>query len=264
MADPTDTTPATNSQTTTDPSAPKAGDPAPGSSDTNSSTTTNPSTPPVDDGSLLNPKDAPADGAQPEGEDGNPGDEGEPPANAALFGAPADDAEYEISGLPEGVTIDAAALAAVTPLARELNLSSEGLSKLAGVYAESVLPGVVAQLQGDLATQAAQVTKDWATDTRASITGGQNAAGEPVEADPVYAGRSVAEVQQTAAKALDKLGGAGFREFLDQHGLGNHPQMMRFAFAAGHAISEDTSFERGGGVPSAPLTREEKYYGKSA
>lgn len=264
MADPTDTTPVTNSPTTETPSVPKDESQAPGSSDTNSSTTEKPSTSDEDSGSLLNPKDAPADGAQPEGEDGKTGDEGEPPANAALFGAPEEGADYEITGLPEGVTIDAAALAAVTPLARELNLSSEGLSKLAGVYTESVLPGVVTQLQNDLAAQAAQVTKDWATDARASIVGGQNAAGETVEADPIYAGRSLAEVQQVSAKALDKLGGDGFREFLDQHGLGNHPQMLRFAFAAGSAISEDTSFERGGGVPSAPLTREEKYYGKQA
>ncbi len=262
MDDPIDTTPETNSPTTETPPAPKDASPAPVSSDTNSSTTSDPST--DDGGSLLNPKDAPADGAQPEGEDGKTGDEGEPPANAALFGAPEEGADYEISGLPEGVTIDAAALAAVTPLARELNLSSEGLSKLAGVYTESVLPGVVTQMQNDLAAQAAQVTKDWATDARASIVGGQNAAGETVEADPIYAGRSLAEVQQVSAKALDKLGGEGFREFLDQHGLGNHPQMLRFAFAAGSAISEDQSFERGGGVPSAPLTREEKYYGKQA
>lgn len=261
MADQTDTTPETNSQTPESQPEPKAVDPAPGSSDTNSSTTESQSTQ-TDDGSILNPK---GDEAKPDGEQADAAKtEGEPPANAAMFGAPADDAEYELSGLPEGVTIDKEALAAVTPLARELNLSNEGLSKLAGVYTESVLPGVMQQMTDDLAARAAQVSKDWATDARASVTGGTNAAGETVEADPVYAGRSLAEVQQVSAKALDKLGGAGFREFLDQHGLGNHPQMLRFAFAAGHAISEDTSFERGGGTPAAPLTREEKYYGKPA
>ena len=52
-------------------------------------------------------------------------------------------------------------------------------------------------------------------------------------------------------------------EFLNENGLGNHPQMMRFTFLASKAISEDTNFERGAGVPSAPLTREEKYYGKA-
>ncbi len=264
MADPTDTTPETNSPTTENPSAPKDANPAPDSSDTNSSTTPSPSTDPKDGdgGSLLNPK---PDDAKPEGEQGDDAKtEDEPPANAAMFGAPDEGTDYEIAGLPEGVTIDKDALAAVTPLARELNLSNEGLSKLAGVYTESVLPGVVKQMESDLQAQAAQLSKDWAIDARASVTGGKNAAGEDVQADPVYAGRNLAEVQQVSAKALDRFGGEGFREFLDSHGLGNHPQMLRFAFAAGSAIGEDTSCERGGGVPSAPLSREEKYYGKQA
>lgn len=266
MADPTDTTPATNSPTTENPSAPKDASPAPDSSDTNSSTTPSPSTeqtPDADGGSLLNPKEGKdSDGSVANADDNGDPDGAEGGEPNALFGAPEDGTDYEISGLPDGITIDKDALAAVTPLARELNLSNEGLSKLAGVYTENVLPGVVQQMQNDLAAQAAQVTKDWATDARASVVGGQNAAGETVEADPVYAGRTLAEVQQVSAKALDRFGGEGFREFLDQHGLGNHPQMLRFAFAAGSAIGEDTSFERGGGVPSAPLTREEKYYGK--
>lgn len=265
MTDQSATTPETNSPTPTDQLAPKDGAPAPASPDT-SSPTTETSQPPADDGgSILNPKTDGGDADQADGDAaGDQPEKGdEPPANATLFGAPADDASYELSGLPDGITVDAEALAAVTPLARELNLSNEGLSKLAGVYTESVLPGVVKQMETDLQAQAAQVRKDWGTDARASITGGINAAGERVEADPVFAGHSLAEVQQTAAKGLDRFGGEGFREFLDAHGLGNHPQMVRFTFLAAKAISEDTNFERGAGVPSAPLTREEKYYGKA-
>jgi hypothetical protein len=163
--------------------------------------------------------------------------------------------------LPEGVTLDKEALAAVTPLARELGLSNEGLSKLAQTYTEGVLPNVVKSMEADLAAQVGEIRKGWATDARAAVQGGQNAAGETVERDPAYAGMSLQEVQQVSAKALDKLGGEGFREFLDEHGLGNHPSMLKFAFQAGRAISEDTSFERGQGVPKAELTREEKYYG---
>lgn len=268
MADPLDTIPATNSQTPTDQTASKDAPPAPGSPDTSSPTTeTNPAA--DDEGSLLG--DAKTEGDNDGGADSDAGnaygdrtgDGGDADANP-LFGAPAEDASYEIAGLPDGMSIDADALAAVTPLARELNLSNEGLSKLAGVYTESVLPGVVKQMETDLQTQAAQVRKDWGTDARAAVQGGVNAAGEQVEADPVYAGHTLSEVQTTAAKALDRFGGEGFREFLNGNGLGNHPMMVRFSFLAGKAISEDTNFERGAGVPSAPLTREEKYYGKQA
>jgi len=261
MPDQPATTPETNSPTPTDPTVSKDGAPAPASSDT-SSPTTPPNPAPEADKSILG--DAQGDPAQPEGESAKDGEaEGEKgdAEPSPLFGAPAGDAQYEITGLPDGVAIDGDALAAVTPLARELNLSNEGLSKLAGVYTESVLPGVVKQLEGDIRAQAAQMRKDWGTDARAAVSGGTNAAGEPVEADPVYAGHTLAEVQTISAKALDRFGGEGFRDFLNGNGLGNHPQMLRFAYAAGKAISEDNSFERGQGVPKAELTREEKYYG---
>ncbi len=68
-------------------------------------------------------------------------------------------------------------------------------------------------------------------------------------------------MQTVAARALDRFGGDGFREFLDQHGLGNHPQVVRFAFQAGALISEDTTLERGGDTAAKPKSREEKYYG---
>jgi len=262
MTDQPATTPEQNSPTPTDQTASKDAPPAQDSSDTNSPTTeTNPDA--GDEGSLLG--DAKTGDAKPEGEQGGDAnaEKGDAEPNP-LFGAPADDAQYEIAGLPEGMSIDADALAAVTPLARELNLSNEGLSKLAGVYTESVLPGVVKQMETDLQAQAAQVRKDWGTDARAAVQGGTNAAGEPVEADPAYAGHTLSEVQSIAAKSLDRFGGEGFREFLNGNGLGNHPAMLRYSFLAGKAISEDTNFERGAGVPSAPLTREEKYYGKQA
>lgn len=206
----------------------------------------------ADEGSILTGK--------PEGEAPKEGDDAEP---SPLFGAPAEDAAYELTGLPEGVTIDGDALAAIAPVARELNLSNEGLSKIAGVYAEKVLPHVQTTLAQQINDDAAQLRKDWATDTRALIAGGKNAAGEDVAADTVFQGKALADVQKTAARALDRFGGDGFREFLDTHGLGNHPQVVRFAYQAGALLGEDTDLPRGGDV-AKPKTREEKYYNASS
>ncbi len=205
----------------------------------------------ADDASILNPKP-----------DDKEGDDA-PADNAALFGAPEEGTAYELTGLPEGVVIDADALAAIEPVARELGLSNEGLSKIAGVYAETVLPHVQNTLATQINAEAAQLKKDWATDTRAAIAGGKNAAGEDVVADPVFQGKTLKEVQAVAARALDRFGGEGFRDFLDTHGLGNHPLMTRAMFAAGAAIAEDTELPRGGDV-AKPKTREEKYYGASS
>jgi len=170
-----------------------------------------------------------------------------PPAeNAAMFGVP--EGDYEISGLPEGTSIDKEALAAFNPIAKELGLSNEGMSKVAAAYA-NILPkvteNVVAGLQNDIAAQHAT----WATETL-----------DLVKTDPTFAGKPLTEVQQVAAKALDRIGSPEFRAFLDETGLGNHPEMMKFAYRAGSAISEDTTFERGAPAPREK-SRTEKYYG---
>ncbi len=265
MPDPNDTTQEPNSQTTTDQSAPKGDAPAPDSSDTTSSTT---ESQPNDDGSLLNPKPGEGDDAS-GADDGKEGDDaangGDDANTADLFGAPADDAAYEITGLPEGVTIDTAALEAVTPLARELNLSNAGLSKLATVYTESVLPGVVAQIEkqatDNINADVAEMRRGWLEEARTMVQGGKAEDGTVIAPDKAFQGKPMKEVQQIAAKAIDKLAGPDFRQWADENGLGNHPALLRFAFSAGMAISEDTNFETGVTGASQPKTREEKYYG---
>ena len=141
---------------------------------------------------------------------------------AKLFGAP--EGEYEIAGLPEGTVIDTDAMAVFTPIAKELGLSNEGAAKLVGVYAEQILPKVSEQvvdgLQRDIAAQHAA----WAGETI-----------ELVKTDAMFEGKSLSEVQQVAAKALDRFGGEDLREFLNTTGLGNYPGLMKFAYAAGSA-----------------------------
>ncbi len=179
MADTPETTDTTTSTTEVPPAVTSAASPAPDLSTT-------------DEGSILNPKqadaatgDAAVDAGSGDGSDGADDSADDSP----LFGAPAEDAAYELTGLPDGVTIDTDALAAISPVARELNLSNEGLSKIAGVYAETVLPHVQNTLAQQINDDAAQLKKDWALDTRAIIGGGKNAAGEDVTADPVFQGK---------------------------------------------------------------------------
>ncbi len=197
-----------------------------------------------------------AEGGDEKSEDGaDKGDEN------PLFGAP--EGDYDIAAaLPEGMALDGDALAAIAPVAKELNLSNEGLGKVAAVYAEQVLPAVAKQIidgiGADIAAQRA--TQDAAT--RQMITGGKAEDGAPIPADPAFDGLDVRSVQRIAAKALDRLGGEGFREALDETGFGSNPMMVKFAYLAGKLLSEDTSFERSGGQVQAPMTQEEKWYGK--
>ncbi len=170
-------------------------------------------------------------------------------SRATLFGVP--EGEYKVDGLPEGTVIDDKAMAAVTPLAKELGLSNEGFSKLANVYASEVLPGVVEKYNDDLQREVVAQHAAWGQETV-----------ELIKTDPVFKGSQLKDVQQVAAKTLDRFGGDKFRSFLDETGLGNHPDMVRFAYLAGTAISEDTTFERGGAV-SEPKSRVDKYYGST-
>jgi hypothetical protein len=43
-----------------------------------------------------------------------------------------------------------------------------------------------------------------------------------------------------AKKALDAFGTTELRSLLNESGLGNHPEVIRFMFRAGKAISEDS------------------------
>ena len=155
--------------------------------------------------------------------------------------------DYDIK-VPEGMAVDTDAVKMVEPLARELGLSGEGMNKLVGVYAEQVLPHVTERVIDGIQKDIVATHAQWATD-----------AAEMVKTDPSFAGKSMSDVQQVAAKALDRLATPEFRTFLAETGLGNHPEMVKAFYNAGSAISEDTTFERGGAAP-ATKSRTDKYY----
>jgi hypothetical protein len=246
----TGSTPTTETPPAAEPSAEQA---SPSSSQTDQSQQ------PADDdaapGTLLtspaeSDKDADADadkGADKEADADADADKDADPA-AKFLGAP--EGDYELSGLPEGTEIDAEALAAVAPVAKELNLSNEGLSKIAGVYAEKVLPGVVDRVQEGIMRDVSAQHAAWASE-----------AVELVKTDPVFEGKPLADVQRVSAKALDRFFGPEFRTFLDQTGLGNHPQMLKGMYTVGSRIAEDDTFERGGSPAAKPKSRTELYYG---
>lgn len=225
-------------------------------SDPNTSPTTSDE---LDAPSLLG--DTATDGVEKPGDDGGDpaGDDAGKSEAEALIGAP--EGDYQIA-LPEGMVIDADALAAVAPVAKELNLSNAGLSKLAGVYAEKVLPAATQAATQAIIGNVSATRAGWDAETRAAIVGGKADDGSAIAPDPMFGGKPMDAVLATSAKALDRFGGAEFRTFLKDTGLGNHPAMVKFAFQAGSLISEDNEFHKSGGVPNTPKTTAEKFYGR--
>lgn len=183
---------------------------------------------------------------------------------AELFGAPAEGEDYVVEGLPEGMEIDKAALDAVAPVARKLGLSNKGLSEIASVYAAEVLPGVMQRTTEAIEQQVVAKRTEWEGEAREAIkSNGQdlkNAAGEVLSFDA----KAEKEVMQTAAKAMDNLAPQGFREWLKETGLSQHPMMIAFAYQAGKSIAEDTELESAAPSTGRKSTMVERFYGPKA
>jgi hypothetical protein len=237
----------TASEQTTETTSTETVTPETASTDTSTTETNQSQTTNEDEGTLLTPKEGETETAETEQ---TAEEKAAAEAQAALYGAP--EGDYTLPELPDGQTVDAEALAAVTPIAKELNLSDAGFAKIVDVYASKVLPGVqdrvVDNLQKDIAAQHAA----WASQSM-----------EMLQTDPMFAGLKLADVQQVAAKALDRFGGSEIREFLQTTGLGNNPAFLKSFYQIGTAISEDASFERGG-PGEQKLTSTEKFYGRKS
>lgn len=122
---------------------------------------------------------------------------------------------YEFKA-PEGKSYDPEALSKFTDVARKHDLSQEAAQELLNDLAP-----IVAERQ-------AQV-----------IEAARNEWTENAKADKEFGGDKLGENLAVAKTALDKFGTTELKTLLNESGLGNHPEVIRFMFRAGKAISED-------------------------
>lgn len=123
---------------------------------------------------------------------------------------------YEFK-LPDNAAMDPKALAAFSDFAKTQNLSQEA--------AQSMLNSLAPAMAQAQTEQHAALTTQWVAD---------------VKADKELGGEKAAENLAVAQKALKQFGTPELGKFLDDTGLGNHPEIIRAFFKAGKAISEDT------------------------
>lgn len=236
MADePTDTTPTTETTeapTTETDNAPVADSPADAG----------------DDGTVLATAEAgTGDGEADGGTDGE-GDKGDP--------APVVPEAYDLKltvagedGKESEVAIDTALLETATPVLKELGLTNEQANKVA-----ALVPKVQERFIQQQNDAFAETRTQWAKDA---------------QADPEIGGKNWDGSKSLAAKALDHFVGPakdkdgnlnGFRQLLDDTGLGNHPEMIRFCRKVGAALSEDSTMARGTEGPRDKPTRLQALY----
>ena len=129
--------------------------------------------------------------------------------------------------------LDPEVLTAFGEVAKELDLPQDA--------AQKVLDKVAPVMQARQAEQVEQAKTEWA---------------ESSQSDQEFGGENLNANLEIAKSALNAFGTDPFKQLLSESGLGNHPEVIRFMYRAGKAISEDSyvgnsqgANAQGSGVP---------------
>jgi hypothetical protein len=121
----------------------------------------------------------------------------------------------EVADAPQ--KLDPEVLTAFGDVAKELDLPQED--------AQKVLDKVAPVIQERQTKMLEQVRADWANES---------------QTDEEFGGEALNENLNVAKQALDAFGTDAFKSLLQETGFGNHPEIIRFMYRAGKAISEDS------------------------
>jgi hypothetical protein len=136
-------------------------------------------------------------------------------ADAITDGAPT---EYQIT-LPDGITVDPNLMESFTGQMRELDATQEQAQKLADLQLQNIQQ--VSEMQ----------LKAWETV--------QTTWREAAESDEEYGKGKYDENLVIARSAVRQIGGTALSTALEETGMGNHPEFIRFFWRVGNAIRED-------------------------
>ena len=158
------------------------------------------------------------------------------PTPAPKAGAPE---VYEFKAA-EGQTFDPEFVKSYSEVARELDMTQEA----AQTMIDKVGP-VLAQQQ---AAQIARVRSEWA---------------EASKVDAEFGGAKFDENLAVAKQSIDKFATPEFKQMLDDTGLGNHPEWIRYCYRVSKAFSPDTfegGHKEGGAAPKDFNSMASKLY----
>lgn len=122
--------------------------------------------------------------------------------------------------LPDGVEADTELLGVLKDVAKVSGLKSEHAQKLADAYA-------AAQSRAD---EKARV--GWEQQQKVWV--------ETLKTDVDFGGTKFDGNVKAAQKAIERFGSPQLRELFNTTGLGNHPELVKFAIRIGKALAEDS------------------------
>ena len=125
--------------------------------------------------------------------------------------------EFNTKITDESAELDPEVVTAFGEVAKELDLPQEA--------AQKVLDKVAPVIQARQAEQVEKARIDWAEESKS---------------DEEFGGETFDANIEVAKTALNAFGTDPFKQLLQESGLGNHPEVIRFMYRAGKAISEDS------------------------
>lgn len=171
--------------------------------------------------------------------DGNPIVDGS--ADAGEEGSDTVPDTYADFAMPEGMELDATALAEAAPMFKELGLTQDQSQKVIDLYAKQVQAG--SQKQVD---DFNQLMSDWRTQA---------------ESDSEVGGDKFNENVKIAQSAINKYGTPELKQLLEEQGVGNHPEVIRFMVRVGQTLTEDVPGSAGTAAAQSS-DRVTQMYGK--
>ena len=121
--------------------------------------------------------------------------------------------------MPEGVEVNEELMGEFTGIAKELNLTQDQAQKLVNLQANEMQKLSQAQVDAWNATR-----DEWVANSKN---------------DTEFGGNKFQESLGVMSKAIDAFGGDTFRNVLDETGMGDHPEVLRFLYKVGQAVGED-------------------------
>jgi len=171
--------------------------------------------------------------------DGNPIADGD--ADAGTEGSDEVPDTYADFVMPDGVTLDETLAAEALPIFKEMGATQEQAQKLMDIAAKQVQAS--SQKQFD---DFDQLLKDWRTQS---------------ENDGEFGGDKFDENVKVAQNAVNKYGTPELQQLLKDHGMGNHPEVIRFMVRVGRTLKEDVPGSSGN-VSNKASDRVDRMYPK--
>lgn len=216
----------------TDPAPAGGGDPAPAADAGGSSLLTEadpaPAADPAPEGGA-DPAPEGEQGAEKEGEEGgaDPAPEGEEEGND---GPPEEYADFEVG---ENTILDDEALAEFKGMAKELGLKQEQAQQMVSM--------------------AEKLSQKWAEGLQNHIVETRTAWRDTVKTDKELGGDALPENLATAKSAIEAFGTPELKKMLDDTGVGDNPEFIRFALRVGKANREHDFVKSGKPAGEVPF-----------